>query len=153
MRDRVISCLQYRHLIHAPVNRTSASAWLYKIPWITCQKDMPSTSMTHVACESKLSSVVRSTEASILRRMGCNRACGRIFSAGIKCRYCRSARNIGNPNNIILVSRASGNYLDTQTLKNHPSKPAKIFWNEFIKMSILSIKFNIFHLNVIPMAL
>ena len=30
--------LQYRHLIPAPVDRTSASAWLYKTPWITCQK-------------------------------------------------------------------------------------------------------------------
>ena len=30
--------VQYRHLIPAPVDRTSGSAWLYKHPWITCQK-------------------------------------------------------------------------------------------------------------------
>ena len=31
--------LQYRHLITAPVDWTSASAWLYKHPWITCQQN------------------------------------------------------------------------------------------------------------------
>ena len=30
--------LQYRHLISSPVDRSSAIAWLYKHPWITCQK-------------------------------------------------------------------------------------------------------------------
>ena len=30
--------LQCSHLIPAPVDRTSASAWLYRHPWITCQK-------------------------------------------------------------------------------------------------------------------
>ena len=30
--------IQYRHLIPAPVDRTSASFWLYKHPWVTCQK-------------------------------------------------------------------------------------------------------------------
>ena len=37
--------LQCRHLIPAPVDRTSASAWLYKHLYIT---------VTHVACKSKL---------------------------------------------------------------------------------------------------
>ena len=32
-----VPILQYRHLIPAPVNGTSASAWLYYHPWITCQ--------------------------------------------------------------------------------------------------------------------
>ena len=31
-------CLQYRHLIPAPFDRTSASAWLYTHPWVTYQK-------------------------------------------------------------------------------------------------------------------
>ena len=30
--------IQYRHSIPAPVNWTSASAWLYNHPWVTCQK-------------------------------------------------------------------------------------------------------------------
>ena len=30
--------LQYRHLLPAPIDRASASAWLYKQPWITFQK-------------------------------------------------------------------------------------------------------------------
>ena len=30
--------VQYRHLIPAPVVRTSASAWSYRHVWITCQK-------------------------------------------------------------------------------------------------------------------
>ena len=28
----------HRHLFPAPVDRTSTSAWLFKHPWITCQK-------------------------------------------------------------------------------------------------------------------
>ena len=51
--------LQYRHLIPAPVDRTFLSAWLYKHPWIICQKNKPNTLMTHEACDSKLRSVVR----------------------------------------------------------------------------------------------
>ena len=53
--------LQHRHLIPAPVDQTSDSAWLYKPPWITCQTNKPRTPMTHVACESKLRSVVKSS--------------------------------------------------------------------------------------------
>ena len=34
----VMKNVQYRHLIPAPVDRTSASAWLHKQPWITCRK-------------------------------------------------------------------------------------------------------------------
>ena len=30
--------VQYRHLIPAPVDRMSVSAWLYKHPWISCQR-------------------------------------------------------------------------------------------------------------------
>ena len=32
------SGLHYRHSILAPVDRTSASAWLHKHPWITCKQ-------------------------------------------------------------------------------------------------------------------
>ena len=43
----------------------SASAWLYKHPWIniTMKKiiNKPITLMTHIVCESKLHSVVRSS--------------------------------------------------------------------------------------------
>ena len=57
--------LQYRHLITAPVDRTSASAWLYKHPGIAFQK---STSMTLLTCESKLPSVLRSLLRLLLSR-------------------------------------------------------------------------------------
>ena len=40
---------------------TSAYSWLYTRLWMTCQKHKPSISMTHVACESKLRSVARSS--------------------------------------------------------------------------------------------
>ena len=43
--------IQYRHLIPAPVGRTSARAWLYKLPYITCRNNTPSTPMTQVAWE------------------------------------------------------------------------------------------------------
>ena len=32
--------IQYNDLIPAPVDRVSASAWLYKQPWITCDDDL-----------------------------------------------------------------------------------------------------------------
>ena len=62
---RSLSCcfhiyVHYRHLIPAPVNRTSATAWLYKNMNIM-SKNKPNTSRTYVACESKLHSVVRSS--------------------------------------------------------------------------------------------
>ena len=41
---------RYRHLIPAPVDRTSAIAWLYKRPWMACRKYQPRTSMTHITC-------------------------------------------------------------------------------------------------------
>ena len=54
--DNEKTIVQYRILIPAPVDRTSSSAWLYKHRWIT-----PSTLMTHIVCESKLHSVLRSS--------------------------------------------------------------------------------------------
>ena len=70
-RKGVVGVLRYRHLMSAPVDRTSTSACLYKQPWITYQKNKPSTSMTHVTCESKPRSVVRSgtVVASMPRKM------------------------------------------------------------------------------------
>ena len=52
--------MQYRNLIPAPVNRASAGGWLYKHQWISCQKNKPSTSMTHATYKSKLRSVMGS---------------------------------------------------------------------------------------------
>ena len=52
-------CCQYRQLIPAPINRRSACAWLYRHPWIICQKDKPNASITHIPCETKLCSVIR----------------------------------------------------------------------------------------------
>ena len=52
--------IQYRHSIPSPVDRTSASVWLYKQPGITCQKmNKTSISITHVAYDSKLRPDVR----------------------------------------------------------------------------------------------
>ena len=84
--------VQYRHLIPAPVDRTPASAWLYKHQWLTCQKNKPNLSMTHEACESKLRSVVRSSmhpyRVEIGRAVVYYAWAAREFSAGIKCRHC-----------------------------------------------------------------
>ena len=59
--EKLVGFKQERHLIPAPVDRNSASAWLYKQTWIICQKNKPNTSTTHVACASKLCSIVRSS--------------------------------------------------------------------------------------------
>ena len=85
-----IFLLQYRHLIPAPVNRTTPSASLYKHSLITCQKDNPSTPMTHVACESKLRSVARSSMHPDPRNCVATglAVVYHTFSAGIKRRHC-----------------------------------------------------------------
>ena len=91
----------YRHLIPARVDRTSASVWLNNHPWITCQRNEPSTSMTEVACKPKLRLVLRSSTeiwvaiiravvyfgtfsceviyAYMPRKLGGNRACDRVL--------------------------------------------------------------------------
>ena len=76
--------IQYRYLIPSPVDRTSASAWLYKNPWIISQRNKPSTSMTHVACESMLRSFVRSGTCGGIhtQKTGFNRVCGRVLCPG-----------------------------------------------------------------------
>ena len=70
--------IQYRHSLPAPVVRTSASGWLYKHPWITHQNSNPSTSMTHIPCESKLRSVL----SSVPRKLGGNLARSRVSCQG-----------------------------------------------------------------------
>ena len=53
--------IQYTpHFVPAPVDRACASAWPYKQPLTTCHDNKLSTSMTHIACDSKPHSVVRS---------------------------------------------------------------------------------------------
>ena len=49
--------LQYRHSIPESIDQVSASTWLYKHPLVTSLK-RPNTWLTHVACYSKLCSVV-----------------------------------------------------------------------------------------------
>ena len=87
--------IQNRHLIPATVDRTSASAWLYKTPWIACPKNKLSTSMTHVAGESELRSVVRSSMlpcpgnwVAIRPAVVYHARAAQAFSAGIKCQHC-----------------------------------------------------------------
>ena len=87
--------VQSRHLVPAPVDRTFASNCLYYRPCITCQKNKPSTPTTHVACESKLRSVVRSCMhpfpgnlVAIGRAVVYYACAAYAFSAGIKCRHC-----------------------------------------------------------------
>ena len=84
--------VQYRHLIPAPVDPTTASTWLYTYAWIACKNN---NLMTHVACKSKLRSVGRSSLYPCPRNWV---ALGRAvvyydraaleFSARIKCRHC-----------------------------------------------------------------
>ena len=89
-----IRYVQYRHYILATVDRTSASAWFYKHPFITCQKNKPSTSIGHVACKSKLRSGVRSFMhpwpekwVVIGHAVVYYAQAAHTFSAGIKCQY------------------------------------------------------------------
>ena len=89
--------IQCRHLIPAPVNPMSTSAWLYKHAGITCQRNKPSTSMTLIHCESKLHSVVRSSMYPCLGNwvvishavMHYAQA-AHTFSAGIICQHCKT---------------------------------------------------------------
>ena len=87
--------LQYRDLFPAPVDRTSASDWLYKHPCITCQENNPSTSVTHVVCESRLLSILRLSMSlcsgnwvAIGSVVVYHAQAAHAFSAGIKCQHC-----------------------------------------------------------------
>ena len=94
--------LQYRHLIPAPVDRASAGDWFYKHPCITCQENKPSTSVNHVASESRLLSIVRLSMSlcpgnwvAIGSAVVYHAQASHVFSAGIMCRHCRRAP-VGN---------------------------------------------------------
>ena len=85
----------HRHRIPAPVDRTYFSAWLL-LPMDSMSKNKPRTSMTHVACESKPRSIMRSSRHPCTgNRVTTGFAAvyyGRaahIFSAGIKCWHCK----------------------------------------------------------------
>ena len=88
--------LQYRHLFAAPVDLTSASAWLLKlVDNISINK--PNILMIHVACESKPRSVVRSSLhpcpgnwVAIRRAVAFYARAAHLFSAEINCRHCRA---------------------------------------------------------------
>ena len=88
--------VHYGHLIPAPVNQTSPSAWLYRHLWITCHKNKPITLLIHVVCELKQHSVAcEIIDTSVPRRLDGNQTCSCVFcpgsytfSAGIKCRHC-----------------------------------------------------------------
>ena len=89
--DNENTILQYRILIPTPVDQTSSSALLYKHQWIT-----PSTLMTHIVCESKLHSVLRSSmhpspvnHVAIRCVVVYHARDANAFSAGIKCWHCR----------------------------------------------------------------
>ena len=56
VRINGLTCIEYRHSIPAPVDRTSGNAQVYRHV-----KNKPSTPMNHVTCKSKLRSVVRSS--------------------------------------------------------------------------------------------
>ena len=88
--------IQYRHLIPAPVDRTSASAWLYKKPMNNISNNKLRILILHITCESKLRSVVRSSVhpcsghwVAIGRAVVYHSQAAHAFCAGIKCRLCR----------------------------------------------------------------
>ena len=65
--------------------------------WVICQKNKPNTWMTHIACESKLLSLVRSSMHSwqgswvaIGHAVVYSTWAAHAFSAGIKCLHCTS---------------------------------------------------------------
>ena len=75
--DPQLTDIQYRRSIPSPVDRTSASAWLYK-PWTT-PKNKPRTSMNNVACKSNKATLsCEIIHASMPMKLFGNRTCGRI---------------------------------------------------------------------------
>ena len=56
---RSVDMLQYRHLISAPVDRTSAVPGCTPMDYMS--KNKPTTSIARIACESKLRSVLTSS--------------------------------------------------------------------------------------------
>ena len=79
---RSINYLQYRHLIPAPVDRTSAYAWLYKHPWITFQNIFAKHINDPRILWIKTTFSWEIIYATMPRKIGGNRACGRVFCPG-----------------------------------------------------------------------
>ena len=102
--------VQCGYLINAPVDQTSGRSWLKSHSWMTCKENKPSTSMIHVACESKPRLVVGSsmypcldTWVAIGHTVVFNARPSYAFSAGIKCRYCTARRQGHNTPKLTLV--------------------------------------------------
>ena len=77
---------------------------------VTCQKNKPSTPMTDVACESKVSLIVRSSMrpypgnwVAIGRAVSYHAQAARAFSTGIKCRHCNKLRPLNHVATKMLV--------------------------------------------------
>ena len=70
--------IQYRHLIPAPVDRTSANAWLYKKPLDKMSKNNPSTRRLRIKATFSYGAII----APMSRKMDGNRVCGRVLCPG-----------------------------------------------------------------------
>ena len=68
--------LQYRHLIPAPVDRTSVSAWLYKHPGTTCQRNIPINDPWSLQIKATFS--CEGIHAFMPRKRVRNRTCGHV---------------------------------------------------------------------------
>ena len=83
-----LTCYPWVHGYQAPANKTSVTAWLYKHPWVTCQKIKPNISMTR-RWRIKATFSVEVIRASMTRKGGGNWACGRVLCPGCSRIYCR----------------------------------------------------------------
>ena len=95
--------IQYRHLIPAPVDRTSAYAWFYKHPWITFQNIFAKHINDPHSLWIKLRLVVRSSMqlcpgklVAIGHAVVYFAQATHAFSAGIKCRHCITSNKLQN---------------------------------------------------------
>ena len=73
--------IQYRHLIHAPVNRTSASVWLLKYPLKTCQTQVKHINATR-SLRIKATFSCEVIHTSMTKKLGYNRTYGRVLCSG-----------------------------------------------------------------------
>ena len=94
----VCTCARSVQSFNSCTSRPDASDWLYKHPGTTSQRNKPSTSKSHVACKSKLLSVVSSSMHPCPgNRVATRRAVvyyvrtAHAFSAEIECQHCTYA--------------------------------------------------------------
>ena len=92
--------MEYNSDIYCTNGPESASVWLYKHPWITCQKLRNQKISQHIngprclRIKDEISCEV--IHAFMHRKLGSNRACvycaraAHAFSAAIQCRHCRN---------------------------------------------------------------